>query len=61
MNSADDTKFRRWMKEVNKALLNAVDMEVDDLPDWNYYDEFIGGTTPSVAAKRVIANAKGDY
>lgn len=61
MNSADQTRFRRWMKEVNRIIVGQTNMEVDDLPDWNYYDEFVGGTTPSVAAKRVIANAKEDY
>jgi len=50
--------FEEWKKKVDESLLKKCNMACDDLPDWDYWNAWDAGVTPSEAAKQVIKNAK---
>jgi hypothetical protein len=54
----DDSKFKAWLKDVNAQLNALCGMDMDDLPDQNYHDEWEAGTSPRSMAKRAIAYAR---
>jgi hypothetical protein len=49
--------FEQWQAKVNQAIINQVDLEIDDLPDYDYWNAWNDGETPAYTAKMVIANA----
>lgn len=50
--------FEQWKDRVNMAIIHRTGVEADNLPDWEYHSAWSRGMAPSVAAGKVIANAK---
>ena len=50
--------FTQWKAEVNSKILAKTGMISDDIGDWGYYDAWMSGTTPAVAASKAISAAR---
>lgn len=49
--------FETWMVEVDRRLVVACSMGVDDLPDYSYRDAFDAGISASEVADEALDNA----
>ena len=52
-----DKNFETWMAEVDRRLVLACGMGVDDLPDYNYRDAFDEGISPKEIANEALDEA----
>jgi hypothetical protein len=52
MTTIEYNDFSLYMREVDRFLLLACGLESADLPDYNYYADFIRGTPPERTARR---------
>ena len=52
-----DKNFETWMAEVDRRLVLACGMGVDDLPDCNYRDAFDAGISPKEIANEALDEA----
>ena len=49
--------FETWMIEVDRRLVVACSMGVDDLPDYSYRDAFDAGMSANEVAEEALDNA----
>lgn len=49
-----DEKFAAWLKKVDSAISRTVGLNLLDLPDFPYRDEFDAGADPREVAARVL-------
>lgn len=54
----DMKTFENWKAQVNRAVLARTGMECNDIGDAPYYDWFMQGVAPTVAASRAIRLAR---
>ncbi len=47
--------FEEWKRQVRDIVFDAITMDLDDLPDWDYRVAFDDGVTPVDAASFVLA------
>ena len=53
--------FREWMRTVNREVESIWGMDVYDLPDCSFRDEYDAGTEPREMAVMVLENAGFDF
>lgn len=53
--------FEEWQIKVNSYVIRGCGMEIDDLPDYDYWNAWDAGDSPHKCAQDVIANAKECY
>jgi len=60
MNTTESINgFDKWMKDVDRILINYCGLSHEDLPDVCYADMYDDGRSPKGAAGVAIRNAKG--
>jgi len=52
--------FESWMKRVDSALESRVSLTSGELPDWDWYDCYDEGYSPSAAAKNYLHDMDPD-
>lgn len=53
--------FEAWMMEVDEKLADRYMVSSESLPDWDYYNAFDNGWTPSHTANQVIRDMEDGY